>query len=344
VATATPSVRESAAPYQTSSALEATAWRRLLDASQLAGIPESPGVYLFRDADTRLLYVGKATSLRSRLAAYLGASFSLVRQMPGLVEATATLDVEPLPAELAARLREAELIAAERPPYNVQRRVEPALTLARLALDRDPARGTTSLAHVPRLVLRDDGPDVVLTTTAAASHSLEHARASWWPARPRADERPTATQVRQRLKKLTRAARGEMAKADLPGGLRAADLASGVLVVTPPRPVRTLEEPEEDPWTRERVDANWPPPVLSPPNDPEPAPVDEAPSLVALLVDPGGLRAAVPVDTPDAAREAIHAVPGRRATASGLAALSVLLSALRRAEPGLHAWPLIGPG
>ena len=37
---------------------------------ETASIPDSPGAYLFRDADGRVIYVGKAVSLRKRLASY----------------------------------------------------------------------------------------------------------------------------------------------------------------------------------------------------------------------------------------------------------------------------------
>ena len=39
------------------------------DSSQ---IPDAPGAYLFRDGDGRVVYVGKALSLRKRLASYWG--------------------------------------------------------------------------------------------------------------------------------------------------------------------------------------------------------------------------------------------------------------------------------
>ena len=38
--------------------------------SQLKALPAKPGVYLFRDTDDEVLYVGKAKSLRSRVRAY----------------------------------------------------------------------------------------------------------------------------------------------------------------------------------------------------------------------------------------------------------------------------------
>ena len=37
---------------------------------RLARLPTSPGVYRFRDADDRVLYIGRATSLRGRVGSY----------------------------------------------------------------------------------------------------------------------------------------------------------------------------------------------------------------------------------------------------------------------------------
>ena len=38
--------------------------------AQLKALPAKPGVYLFRDADGRVLYIGKAKSLRPRVRSY----------------------------------------------------------------------------------------------------------------------------------------------------------------------------------------------------------------------------------------------------------------------------------
>ncbi len=324
-------LREPAGPYVVS-ALDATGWRHLLDARLLAELPDSPGVYIFRDAADRPLYVGKATSLRGRLSSYLTGNFPLVRNMPGLVEATARVDHEPLPCELAARLREAELIAAESPPYNVQRQVEPRLVRAKLA---SSAEVRADGRRVPRLCI-DESVDAVLTTAAAASAALSEARASWWLARPKVGERPTADEVQNAFKKRAAAFERATRGASLYNALRAEDLTTGLLVGAPERPTRRRKEmdDEEDGWTRERVDEEW--------RRHRRTVEEREPAWAALLVDGGGLRACVPLDvaptSPTEVERALASVPLREPSA-GLAVLSVLLAALRRGEPGVVAWP-----
>src|SRR5207249_12071210 len=110
-----------------------------------------------------------------------------------------------LPCELAARLREAELIAAERPAYNVQRQAGRALVRARLRLASDP---DPSGRLVPRLEL--DGGGGTLTTAAAAQAALRRARAAWWPARPRAGARPEPPAVLNRLASLAAEVEAEL--------------------------------------------------------------------------------------------------------------------------------------
>lgn len=82
--------------------------------------PRGPGVYLFRDADGRVLYVGKAKDLRRRLAGYRTASRRKAhRKMRALVRGAATLETRALESEVQALLLENELIRTLRPPFNV---------------------------------------------------------------------------------------------------------------------------------------------------------------------------------------------------------------------------------
>jgi excinuclease ABC subunit C len=89
-------------------------------ADRLSEIPREPGVYLLRDEQDRVLYVGKAKDLRRRLASYRTASRRKAhRKMRTLVRAAASLELRPQASERQALLLENELIRTLRPPYNV---------------------------------------------------------------------------------------------------------------------------------------------------------------------------------------------------------------------------------
>jgi len=80
--------------------------------------PHHPGVYLFRGEGDRVLYVGKANSLRNRLRSYLAVERLTPRMayMVGVAEAVETILV---PDELNALILESNLIKRHRPPFNV---------------------------------------------------------------------------------------------------------------------------------------------------------------------------------------------------------------------------------
>jgi DNA polymerase-3 subunit epsilon len=83
----------------------------------VAGAPRGPGVYLFRDRNDTVLYVGKARDLRPRLRSYFAGD----RQRPAVEAALAALErVEwrRLGSELEAALEELRLIRELRPPAN----------------------------------------------------------------------------------------------------------------------------------------------------------------------------------------------------------------------------------
>lgn len=83
-------------------------------------LPTGPGVYLFRDADSGVLYVGKAKNIRRRLQGYRNASGRRVhRKMRTLVREASALEIRPQDTERDALLEENTLIRELRPPYNV---------------------------------------------------------------------------------------------------------------------------------------------------------------------------------------------------------------------------------
>ena len=83
-------------------------------------LPRSPGVYLFRDRDGEVIYVGKAKNLRTRVRSYFyGDNRRSIAQM---LRDLHTIDHHPCTTELEAEIAELRLIHANRPRYN--RRVE----------------------------------------------------------------------------------------------------------------------------------------------------------------------------------------------------------------------------
>lgn len=87
-------------------------------AAKVPHLPESPGVYLWKDAEGVTLYVGKAKRLRSRVRSY----FALDQGSPktvALVRRIADVETLVVPTEAHALVLEANLIKEYRPRFNV---------------------------------------------------------------------------------------------------------------------------------------------------------------------------------------------------------------------------------
>ncbi len=85
-------------------------------------IPDAPGSYQFKDADGRIIYVGKAKSLRSRLSNYFQNPANLPPRTRQLVESAATVEWIQVANEVDALLLEHTLIQRNQPRFNVRYR------------------------------------------------------------------------------------------------------------------------------------------------------------------------------------------------------------------------------
>jgi excinuclease ABC subunit C len=83
-------------------------------------IPDEPGAYLFRDADGRVIYAGKASSLRKRLASYWGKP--LHPRTAAMTEAAASVEWIVAATEVDALMLEYNLIQRHRPRFNIRYR------------------------------------------------------------------------------------------------------------------------------------------------------------------------------------------------------------------------------
>ena len=89
----------------------------------VAAFPKTPGVYLMKDKEGRVLYVGKAKELRSRVMSYFQPSADLLNtrgpDICRMVEKVDTIDYVECESEVDALLKEARLIKDIQPPHNV---------------------------------------------------------------------------------------------------------------------------------------------------------------------------------------------------------------------------------
>lgn len=106
---------------------------------RLQTLPDRPGVYFMRDRQGRIIYVGKAVSLRQRVRSYFREA-SRLRGDPklrSLVHSIADFDFIVTRTEAEATLTEGRLIKEYRPRYNVAFRDDKRFLLIRVDL-RDP--------------------------------------------------------------------------------------------------------------------------------------------------------------------------------------------------------------
>ncbi len=82
--------------------------------------PEKPGVYIMKDARDKVLYVGKASSLKNRIRSYFGSPNNLAPKIQRMVSRVADYEFIVTDSEAEALILECTLIKKYRPPYNTR--------------------------------------------------------------------------------------------------------------------------------------------------------------------------------------------------------------------------------
>jgi excinuclease ABC subunit C len=120
---------------------------------KVAELPTAPGVYLFKDAAGRVLYVGKAKSLRSRVASYFQPSADLLAsrgpEIERMVEElVADLEVLECQSEVEALLQENRLIKDIQPRFNERQKDDKSFPYLQITADEVFPR--VSITRQPR--------------------------------------------------------------------------------------------------------------------------------------------------------------------------------------------------
>jgi excinuclease ABC subunit C len=99
-------------------------------------LPDTPGVYLMKDGEGRVLYVGKAGNLRRRVSSYFERPHDV--RIETLVRRIKHIDHEKTDTALEALIREAELIKKLSPPFNVREKDDKSFLYVEITKEKFP--------------------------------------------------------------------------------------------------------------------------------------------------------------------------------------------------------------
>ena len=98
--------------------------------------PSLPGIYIFKDAESNVIYVGKAKSLKNRLASYFKKNIDSPKT-ESLISNYKTIEYIVTSSELEALLLEQKLIKKYKPKYNVQWKDDKRYPYLKLSISED---------------------------------------------------------------------------------------------------------------------------------------------------------------------------------------------------------------
>jgi len=106
-------------------------------AEQRRSLPDSPGVYLFKEAGGKVIYVGKASSIRKRVAGHFSLAKQGARGSADMIDQIAEVDFIVTETEAEALLAEQRFIKMLKPLFNVRLRDDKSYPYIAISLDEE---------------------------------------------------------------------------------------------------------------------------------------------------------------------------------------------------------------
>jgi len=103
---------------------------------KVSNLPDTPGVYIFKDARAEIIYIGKAKSLKKRVQSYFRRFLDTKTQL--MVAKIADIEYKLCQTESLALILEASLIHKYKPKYNVSLRDDKSFPLVRITNEDFP--------------------------------------------------------------------------------------------------------------------------------------------------------------------------------------------------------------
>ncbi|MCL5289757.1 MAG: excinuclease ABC subunit UvrC [Bacillota bacterium] len=117
---------------------------------KIKNIPPRPGVYIYKDADGQVIYVGKAVSLKNRIRSYFQAGAKQAPKVQAMLRRAADLDYIVTDSEMEALILENNLIKEHRPKYNVLLKDDKTYPYIKVTVQERFPR-----VHITRRVVKD---------------------------------------------------------------------------------------------------------------------------------------------------------------------------------------------
>ena len=100
-----------------------------------AGIPKTPGCYLFKDNNDKIIYIGKASNLKSRVVSYWQKSANHTPAKIEMINLTKKIEWIETDSEIEALLLEANLIKKHQPSFNIVLRDDKRFSYIKVSLE-----------------------------------------------------------------------------------------------------------------------------------------------------------------------------------------------------------------
>lgn len=134
---------------------------------QLKLLPTNPGVYLMKNEQAKIIYVGKAINLKNRVKSYFQSSKNHSPKVKSMVEKICDFEYIITANEIEALILECNLIKKYRPKYNISLRDDKTYPYIKVTLNED-----YPTVSITRKILKDGAKYFGPYTSAGAVHEV----------------------------------------------------------------------------------------------------------------------------------------------------------------------------
>ncbi|MBQ4211987.1 MAG: excinuclease ABC subunit UvrC [Selenomonas sp.] len=184
-------------------------------AEKLKLLPDKPGVYIMKNAEGRIIYVGKAIVLKNRVRQYFQSGKNHTPKVRAMVSHIADFEIIMTASEVEALILECNLIKKHRPRYNISLKDDKSYPYVKVTLQEDFPR-----VFITRRILKDGARYFGPYTNATAVHESLKLLRRLFPLRTckHLQERPC---LEYHIKRCLAPCAGKVAKSDYAAMIRA---------------------------------------------------------------------------------------------------------------------------